>query len=485
MKDTIPTKLKEAAAGVKNRHLHPRLSLLLAIVVGMVGFVFSPNDYALPLPALEQIPAVDLSAVHSAVVFAPHNDDESLGAGGIIQVLKNQGADVTVVLATNGDGTIFGTMEDFHKVFPSARDYIRMGNLRQQETLQAMQTVGLKTGDVIFLSYPDRGSLSLWEKFWDCNLPYNSPFNGSNHSTYTETYHPASVYCGSDYYLDILSILRSKKPDLVIYPNGEDVHPDHWGLSNFVRLALHTYRLEDGDASTPQELTYLVHRPDYPDPSGYRPDLGLLPPEAIYQVNQTWYRLDLSADIETTKGQAIHDYHSQYPSLKRLLESFIRRNELFSDLPERTLPTAVAEDWLDPSTWQTMDGKPVDPVQHDPVKDNFLRKAVSGTDITNVYAIRTGDGQVNICGQLRGRTEEINQYSILIKSEHGHKFQDAEFSSATFLHHGVAVRHGAYVCAHASLKDLGNPNLLMISFIVRAPRLGTIDQTAWAFLDVP
>jgi LmbE family N-acetylglucosaminyl deacetylase len=477
--------MEESAGGRKRRRIHPRLSLILAIMVGLVGFVFSPNDYALPLPALEQIPVVDLSAVHSAVVFAPHNDDESLGAGGIIQVLKKQGADVTVVLATNGDGTIFGTMEDFHKVFPSVKDYIRMGNLRQQETLQAMQTLGLQAGDVDFLSYPDRGSLSLWEKYWGCAHPYTSPFNGSNHSTYIETFHPASMYCGQDYYQDVLSILRRKKPDLVIYPNGEDVHPDHWGLSNFVRLALHTYRQENGGTSAPLELTYLVHRPDYPDPSGYRPDLGLLPPEAVYQVYQTWYRLDLPSEVETTKGLAIHQYHSQYPSLKRLLEGFIRQNELFSDLPERGLPTATVSNWLDPSTWQTSDGKPVDPVQRDPVKDNFLRKAVSGTDITNLYAIRTEDSQLIVCGQLRGMTEEINQYTILIKSEHGQKYQEAEYSSATFLHHGIAIRRGNYVCARTSLKDLGEPDLLMVSFTVRASQLGIIDQTAWAFLDVP
>ena len=37
------------------------------------------------------------------MVLAPHQDDEILGAGGLIQICKSRGDSVRVVFATNGD----------------------------------------------------------------------------------------------------------------------------------------------------------------------------------------------------------------------------------------------------------------------------------------------------------------------------------------------------------------------------------------------
>lgn len=46
---------------------------------------------------------------------------------------------VRVVIVTNGDGSFTGTMVEFRKLYPSARDYLRSGSARQQESLKAMQ----------------------------------------------------------------------------------------------------------------------------------------------------------------------------------------------------------------------------------------------------------------------------------------------------------------------------------------------------------
>lgn len=45
-----------------------------------------------------------LSPVTRLLVFTPHPDDETLGAGGLIQRVQRLGGQVQVVLMTNGDG---------------------------------------------------------------------------------------------------------------------------------------------------------------------------------------------------------------------------------------------------------------------------------------------------------------------------------------------------------------------------------------------
>jgi LmbE family N-acetylglucosaminyl deacetylase len=116
---------------------------------------------------------------------------------------------VRVVIATNGDGFLFATMEDFRRLYPSHADFIRMGNLRQQESLAAMQVIGLRPDQAIFLSYPDRGTPSLWNNNWSANDPYRSHYIGDDKSPYPITYNPKSVYAGEDYLADLQAILAS------------------------------------------------------------------------------------------------------------------------------------------------------------------------------------------------------------------------------------------------------------------------------------
>jgi len=143
-----------------------------------------------------------------------------------------------VVIETNGDGYLFATMEEFRKVFPGTKDYIRMGDIRQQESLAALSVLGVAKDEVSFLSYPDRGTPELWIKNWSRQNPYESPYTGTSRSPYALTFDPESNYSGEDLLKDLRTIIHDYHPDLVIYPNPEDVHPDHRGLANFVTLAL-------------------------------------------------------------------------------------------------------------------------------------------------------------------------------------------------------------------------------------------------------
>ncbi len=243
--------------------------------------------------AVSDLKQFDPNGYHRLLILAPHCDDETLSSAGLILSAKRAGIQVRVVIATNGDGYLFATMQDFKKIYPRPADFIHLGEIRQQESLAALAILGVHPDQVTFLSFPDRGTPSLWNDYWAANKPYRSPYSGSIKSPYPITYDPKSVYSGVDYLADVTSILNEYRPDLIVYPNPQDVHPDHWGLNVFTRLAL-TFIKHKDSSYNPTELTYLVHRPDFPETKGLKPLSSLTPPNVLYALSHEWYRLDLT-----------------------------------------------------------------------------------------------------------------------------------------------------------------------------------------------
>src|SRR5215471_1540498 len=63
------------------------------------------------------------------LVVAPHPDDETLGAGGLIQRVHATGGSVKVVYLTDGDGYPEGVKVEDHVQSPTAADYRGYGRL--------------------------------------------------------------------------------------------------------------------------------------------------------------------------------------------------------------------------------------------------------------------------------------------------------------------------------------------------------------------
>src|SRR5262249_9351106 len=121
------------------------------------------------------LPAFPLpTASRRIVVFAPHCDDEMLGCGGLLQQAVKAGAQVKVVMLTNGDGFRVAVERQFRSIRVGPADYVRFAGVRQSESFAALDKLGVKRSDVVFLGYPDRGLASLWGENWPPDRPYTS-----------------------------------------------------------------------------------------------------------------------------------------------------------------------------------------------------------------------------------------------------------------------------------------------------------------------
>jgi LmbE family N-acetylglucosaminyl deacetylase len=80
----------------------------------------------------------------STIVFAPHQDDETIACGGTISAKRALGAPVRIVFMTDGATS--------HARFMDAQDLVQIRNV---EALEAVRVLGIAEEAVEFLGYPD------------------------------------------------------------------------------------------------------------------------------------------------------------------------------------------------------------------------------------------------------------------------------------------------------------------------------------------
>jgi len=130
----------------------------------------------------------------SALVFAPHQDDETLGCGGTILKKKQVGTDVKIIFMT--DGNMSGTRPELHGEL--------LKEIRASEALAAASVLGLQQQEVLFLEYPDRG---------------------------LHLHQPEAIE-------KIKAILDRERPQEVFMPHYKDGHGDHSATNRIVRAAI-------------------------------------------------------------------------------------------------------------------------------------------------------------------------------------------------------------------------------------------------------
>jgi LmbE family N-acetylglucosaminyl deacetylase len=314
--------------------LRSRLGIMILVFVILIsivtvgGFKFHLFDSA--IQSVNYSNFQDVHASDKILIFVPHPDDESLGTSGIIREALEKNATVLLVFMTDGDAY----NPDFLKMFLNQTNQTgfkgNIGELRHLEAVNATRDLGLNDSNVIFLGYPDGGLKNLFEDNWDYDHLFKRS-TGSNlfdHSPYNFSYEKNAPYCGANVDNNIEKIMTDFKPNMIFYPDDGDDHPDHWATSAFVRYAA----IKTGyNGST---YCYLVHKGfQWPQPALYMPNEELLPPTELLNLDATWMILPLSKADENLKAIAINSHKSQLFVTKNYLESFIRKDEIYSFYP--------------------------------------------------------------------------------------------------------------------------------------------------------
>ncbi|MGI4791532.1 MAG: PIG-L deacetylase family protein [Janthinobacterium lividum] len=323
------------------------------------------------------------------LVFAPHPDDETLGAAGLMRQARLRGDDVRVVLITNGDGFRISAAQEFHELTVPPKDFVRYGYLRQREARTALGVLGIPSDHVHFLGYPDRGLMPMWESHWSPVSPVASAYTMDDHSPYVDAATPNSPYCGEALLDDIKRQMLSEQPTDIYVTHPNDDHPDHAAASVFVRTALEQLKASGLPwAQTAHLHYYLVHRGDWPTPQGLHENAALLPPGPMFALDTHWTALPLSRYDTERKYAAIKRYRSQVEMSSRFLFSFARQNELFATLgPANQAPGLASV----PNGRFHMDGNAKDwagqtPIALDPSGDSVMRAFQSSADIVRLFA---------------------------------------------------------------------------------------------------
>lgn len=266
------------------------------------------------------------------LVFAPHPDDEAIGVAGVIQKAIKEGAKVKIVCYTNGDfneaSYVLSSFSIPPIYFLGQSDMIKFGEKRQKETIKAMDFLGIKRDDIIFLGYPDFSTMRILLEYWGKTKPCRSTWLWISRVPYKDVLSYNAPYVGESILRDITAVLLDYKPTKIFVTNGADTNVDHRSLYLFLRIALWDV---EGRIKAPLVIPYIIHVENWPMPRGYHPELELNPPENLKGI--AWQKLLLKEEEVNTKNEVISFYRSQIAPNPPYLFSFARRNELFGDYP--------------------------------------------------------------------------------------------------------------------------------------------------------
>lgn len=205
-----------------------------------------------------QAESLDVSEFGPTLVVAPHPDDESLGAGGTLALLRKSGTPAHVLFVSDGTQS-----------HPHSRTYPadRLRAVREAEARDALRVLGLAETDATFLRLPDT----------------RVPTPG------------AEGFAGA--VARIVEVLDGFRPETVLVPWRRDPHRDH-------RATWHLLQAARSRASAPAR--YL----EYPI---WLWELGL--PHDLPQPGEVRIRRVAVAEAQPIKRRAIDAHQSQVTHL--------------------------------------------------------------------------------------------------------------------------------------------------------------------------
>ncbi len=209
----------------------------------------------LPLYSIDKI--VNEIDCESILVVAPHPDDETLGCGGAIALLRSRGYTVKILVVSDGTQSHPDSIK-----YPAPR----LRNLRETETIGAMDLLGVEPNYITFLQLPDGAVPKIREADFQTAL---------------------NRFC---------TYLELANPKIVFAPSRSDPHPDHRATWQLLCTALKQAEVD----------SRVIEYPIWDWDTKQRKLLN-------QDFNHAW-RLDIT-EVLTLKQQAINAYRSQTTNL--------------------------------------------------------------------------------------------------------------------------------------------------------------------------
>ncbi|MCX5715533.1 MAG: PIG-L family deacetylase [Candidatus Omnitrophica bacterium] len=313
-------------------------AVLIAIICLFIPAVEAEwPDIGAVAPQLAQIEPVKKE--DRILILAPHPDDESIGAAGIIQKAVKAGAEVKVMYLTNGEHNQLAFIVYEKRFVIKQKALIAMGKVRQAEAISAMKFLGVPEENLIFLGYPDFGMLEIFLNYWGDRKPFKNMLSRVSQVPYENALTPNAPYKGEAVLWDIESALKKYKPTKIFVTNPVDTNRDHRAYYLFLQVALWNLK---GKIPPPKIHEYLIHCYTWPVPRNYHPELYLPVPQPLKQSSIQWETGPLTDEEVERKYQAIHFYKSQRAESAFYLDAFARKNELFGSYPAVELDEASA-----------------------------------------------------------------------------------------------------------------------------------------------
>lgn len=265
-------------------------------------------------------PSPDLSHLSVLAAFG-HPDDEGFGCGGLLAMLADRGARITMICATNGD---VGEISDPGLATPET-----LGQVRREEMRRAMNVTGI--ADVRFLGYRDSGMQGTEDNDHPYSLLQAEP---------------------SRVVAQVVEVIRETRPDVVLThdPTGGYGHPDHVTIQSHVTqaysLAADPGYVTGGDTGAAPWQPRLLYWVCFPRSNFRRMwqlmvDAGITPPFASQEVETIGTPdelvttvVDVSAYVDV-KIESLNCHRTQ-----------IDPNGPFSQLPEHLLRESMSTEYF-------------------------------------------------------------------------------------------------------------------------------------------
>ncbi|GAB1544288.1 hypothetical protein NUACC21_69640 [Scytonema sp. NUACC21] len=209
----------------------------------------------------------------SALVFSPHQDDETFGCGGMIAMKREHGIPVAVAFLTDGRGS--------HGTDSPIKD--ELVQIRKQEALKALGILGVEASKIHFLDKAD-GTLQGLE-------------SGQRAQTIEQ----------------LAELIKIYNPEEVYVPHRKDCHTDHEATYELVKAAI-------------TKVGAKIDILQYPIWVFWRAPLFIM---LKLQDIAAAYCLSI-ASVQDKKSQAIASYCSQLETLPRgFVKRFLSSYEIF------------------------------------------------------------------------------------------------------------------------------------------------------------